>query len=182
MADLEKNTDKNLEANTRFDEEVVETQLEETIIKTRRVAKVVKGGRRFSFSVLVAVGDKDGRIGIGFGKANEVSDAISKASQNAKKNMKTIYLTKKKTVPHEIVGEFKGSKVIIRPAAPGTGVIAGGAVRSIMDAVGITDVLAKVLGSKNQVNVTKATINGLESLRNIKEIANRRGKKMNDLF
>ena len=183
MADLEKNTDKDFDSiNMQADDGVVEAQLEETIIKTRRVAKVVKGGRRFSFSVLVAVGDKDGRIGIGFGKANEVSDAISKASQNAKKNMQKIYLTKRKTVPHEIIGEFKGSKVIIRPAAPGTGVIAGGAVRSIMDSVGVTDVLAKVLGSKNQVNVTKATILGLQSLRNIKDVAARRGKKMADLF
>ena len=164
------------------EEEQIDSGLIEKIIKLSRVAKVVKGGRRFSFSALVAVGDKAGKIGIGFGKANEVSDAISKASQNAKKNLNTIYLTKKKTVPHEVIGEFKGSKVIIRPAAPGTGVIAGGAVRSLMDVVGVTDVLAKVVGSKNQLNVTKATLDGLISLKNIKDVANRRGKKMAELF
>ena len=171
MADRSKNND--------FENEV---NYQEKVIKLSRVAKVVKGGRRFSFSALVTVGDQNGSVGIGFGKANEVTDAISKASQNAKKNFKKIRLSKKKTVPHEIIGTFKSSKVIIRPATPGTGIIAGGAVRSIMDVVGVHDVLAKVVGSKNQLNVTKATMNGLESLMNIKVIAERRGKKITDLF
>lgn len=166
-------------------EEVHEESTEnyiEKIIKLSRVAKVVKGGRRFSFSALVAVGDKNGKIGVGFGKANEVSDAIAKASSDAKKNIKRIYLTKKKTIPHEIISIFKGSKVIMRPAAPGTGVIAGGAVRALMEACGVTDILAKVIGSKNQTNVCKASMNALLSLKNIKDIAKKRGKKMTDLF
>jgi len=154
----------------------------EKVIKLSRVAKVVKGGRRFSFSALVAVSDKNGRIGIGFGKANEVTDAIAKASSDAKKNIKKVYLTKKKTIPHEIISEFKGSKVIMRPAAPGTGVIAGGAVRALMEAVGVTDVLSKVIGSKNQTNVCKACVKALLSLKNMKVIAKRRGKKLSDLF
>lgn len=155
---------------------------EEKLIKVSRVAKVVKGGRRFSFSALVAVGDKNGKIGIGFGKANEVTDAITKAGNDAKKTIVKVNLTKKKTIPHEIIGRYKGSRVIMRPAAPGTGVIAGGAVRSVMEVIGVTDVLAKVLGSKNQLNVTKAAIDAMMSLRNIKEVAKRRGKSMNDLF
>jgi small subunit ribosomal protein S5 len=162
-------------------EETGDTYIEK-IIKLSRVAKVVKGGRRFSFSALVAVGDKNGKIGVGFGKANEVTDAIAKASSDAKKNIKKIYLTKKKTIPHEIISIFKGSKVIMRPAAPGTGVIAGGAVRALMEACGVTDVLSKVIGSKNQSNVCKASMNALLSLKNIKNIAKKRGKKMTDLF
>lgn len=154
----------------------------EKIIKLSRVAKVVKGGRRFSFSALVAVGDQSGKVGLGFGKANEVSDAISKANQDARKNFKKIYLTNKKSIPHDIIGRFKGSNVVIRPATPGTGVIAGGAVRMIMEAVGVHDVLTKIIGSKNQLNVAKATLNGLLSLRNIKEVAMTRGKRMIDLF
>lgn len=159
-----------------------EVNYQERVIQLNRVAKVVKGGRRFSFSALVTVGDQSGNVGVGFGKANEVTDAISKASQNAKKNIKKIFLTRKKTVPHEVIGRYKGSKVIIRPATPGTGIIAGGAVRSIMDVSGVHDVLAKVVGSKNKLNVTKATMDGLEALRNIKNVADRRGKKMTDLF
>lgn len=159
-----------------------EITMNEKVIKLSRVAKVVKGGRRFSFAALVVVGDKAGQVGIGFGKANEVADAISKAGQNAKKKMFKIILTKKKTIPHEVIGRYKSSKVIMRPAAPGTGVIAGGAVRSLMDVVGVNDILAKVLGSKNQLNVTKAALNGLLSLKNIKDVANRRGKKMSELF
>jgi small subunit ribosomal protein S5 len=154
----------------------------EKIIKLSRVAKVVKGGRRFSFSALVAVGDKNGRIGLGFGKANEVTDAISKASSDAKKNILKVNITKKKTIPHEVIGIFKGSKVIMRPAAPGTGVIAGGAVRSLMEACGVSDILSKVIGSKNQINVCKASMQALLSLRNIKDVAKRRGKKITDLF
>jgi small subunit ribosomal protein S5 len=154
----------------------------EKIVKISRVAKVVKGGRRFSFSALVAVGDGNGKAGLGYGKANEVSDAISKATQQAVKYMDKIKLTKHKTLPHEIIGKYKSSKVVMRPAAPGTGVIAGGAVRAIMEVVGVKDCLTKILGSKNQLNVAKAALNGLMSLRDIKEVASRRGKKMIDLF
>lgn len=170
---------KNLEIETT---EEVESNLSDKLIKLSRVAKVVKGGRRFSFSALVIVGDKAGKVGLGFGKANEVSDAIAKATNNAKKNMVFIYITKKKTIPHEIIGKYKTSRVIMRPANPGTGIIAGGAVRSIMEVVGITDVLAKILGSKNQLNVAKATLDALLKLRNIKLVAKARGKRMTDLF
>ena len=174
-----------LETKNFKDESVVEKgqdSYEEKLIKVSRVAKVVKGGRRFSFSALVAVGDKNGKIGIGFGKANEVTDAITKAGNDAKKTIVKVNLTKKKTIPHEIIGQYKSSRVIMRPAAPGTGVIAGGAVRSVMEVLGVTDVLAKVLGSKNQLNVTKAAVNAMMSLKNIKDVAKRRGKCMNDLF
>ena len=163
-------------------EEETSPDYTEKLIKLSRVAKVVKGGRRFSFSALIAVGDQNGKLGIGFGKANEVADAITKANQNARKNFVNVYLTKRKTIPHEIVGKYKGSKVVMRPASAGTGVIAGGAVRSIMEVAGVKDILTKILGSKNQLNVAKAALNGLLMLRNIKEVANRRGKKMVDLF
>ena len=176
MADFD---NKYLENTTTEEKEV---DVSDKVIKLSRVAKVVKGGRRFSFSALVAVGDKNGKVGLGFGKANEVADAIAKATNNAKKNMVNISLTKKKTIPHEIIGVYKTSKVIMRPAAPGTGVIAGGAVRSIMEVVGITDVLSKILGSKNQLNVAKATMAGLMKLRDIKTVAKARGKNIIDLF
>ncbi len=159
-----------------------EKKYKETIVNLSRVAKVVKGGRRFSFSALVAVGDENGNIGLGFGKANEVSDAISKATSDAKKNMKSVKLTKTKTLPHETIGKFKSSTVIMKPALPGTGVIAGGAVRAIMDVVGVHNVLAKVIGSKNQINVSKATLNGLHSLMTVKEVAKRRGKNIQEIF
>lgn len=171
---------KNLEIENVTEE--IDSNLSDKVIKLSRVAKVVKGGRRFSFSALVAVGDKAGKVGLGFGKANEVSDAIAKATNNAKKNMITVYLTKKKTIPHEVIGKYKTSKVIMRPATPGTGVIAGGAVRAIMEVVGVTDVLAKILGSKNQLNVAKATLDALTKLRNIKVVAKLRGKNITDLF
>ena len=170
-----------LEDRIGLEEEAKDT-LTEKIIKLSRVAKVVKGGRRFSFSALVSVGDGNGKLGIGFGKANEVADAISKANQNAKKNMTTIYLTKKKSIAHEIIGKYKTSRVVIRPASAGTGVIAGGAVRSIMECAGVHDVLTKVLGSKNQLNVAKAALDGLKRIRNIKHVAKKRGRKMAELF
>jgi len=156
-------------------------EIVEKLIKLNRVAKVVKGGRRFSFSALTVVGDQNGRVGYGFGKANDVAEAIRKSIEKAKKNMIDVPL-KKASIPHEIVGEYKSAKVLLRPAAPGTGVIAGGPVRLIMDACGVHDILSKSLGSKNTINITKAVFNGLESIYNAKKIAADRGKKLNEMW
>ncbi len=158
-----------------------EKEFVEKLIKLNRVAKVVKGGRRFSFSALVVVGDKNGSAGYGFGKANDVSDAIRKAVDKAKKNLIKVPL-KNNTIPHSEMCEFKSAKVIIKPAAPGTGVIAGGPVRAVMEAVGVHDILSKSLGSKNSINIVKAVFSGLENLMDAKKIANDRGKTLKDMW
>jgi len=138
--------------------------LVEKVVSIRRVAKVVKGGRRFSFNVLVVAGNGKGSAGIGFGKANEISAAITKALTHAKKSFVSIQM-KDASIPHEAIGKFKAGKVLLKPASPGTGVIAGGSVRALCEAFGIKDILTKCLGSRNPINVIKAALVGLERLR-----------------
>ena len=149
--------------------------LEETVVQVARVAKVVKGGRRFSFSALIVSGNHNGRVGIGFGKANEVSEAIRKATESAKKRMVDVAIHEN-TIPHEVLGQFGGGRVLLKPASPGTGVIAGGGVRAVIEAAGIRDVLAKSLGSSNPANVVKATLDALTTLRPKDAIFKIRGK------
>lgn len=148
----------------------------EKVVFINRCAKVVKGGRRFSFSALVVSGDQDGKVGFGFGKAKEVAECIRKASESSKSNMIGVAI-KENTIPHEVIGEYGGGRVLLRPASPGTGIIAGGGVRAVVEAAGIKDILGKSMGSKNQANVVKATLEALKSLRTRSEIYKLRGKK-----
>lgn len=145
------------------------SDIEERVVDINRSSKVVKGGRRFSFSALVVAGDRKGRVGYSVGKANEVADAIRKASEGARKNM-TLVQMKADTIPHEVHGSFCGGKVMLKPASPGTGVIAGGAVRAVLELSGVRDVLAKSLGCGNNANVTKATFDALNQLRSREQV------------
>ena len=153
----------------------------EKLVKLNRTAKTVKGGRRMSFSALTVVGDKKGRIGYGFGKANDVTEAIRKSIDKAKSNLVTLPM-KNGTIPHEIIGKYKSSAVLLKPACPGTGIIAGGPVRAVMDATGLTDVISKSQGSRTSVNVVRATFNAVAELMDAKSIAQNRGKTLKEMW
>ena len=158
-----------------------ELELKDRLVYINRVAKVVKGGRRFSFSAIVVVGDGNGHVGLGLGKANEVQDAISKGIDDAKKNVVKVSLVKG-TVPHPIQAKYGASKVLLKPASPGTGLIAGGGVRAVLESAGVKDILTKSIGSSNPHNVVKATMKALLSLTDASEMAERRGLQIAELF
>lgn len=154
--------------------------LDQRVVDITRVAKVIKGGRRFAFRALIVVGNNNGKVGIGIGKARGVQDAIRKATERARNNMKDVTIVEG-TIPHEVLSKYGGARVMLKPASPGTGVKAGGGVRAVLEAVGIHDILTKSLGSSSKMNATYATFNGLLELKNVEEEAQRRGKSVADL-
>lgn len=157
-------------------------ELQERVVTINRVSKTVKGGRRMQLTALVVVGDGNGRVGVGMGKSQEVPNAIKKGVEDAKKNMFTVALTEDKTVPHDIYGEFGAGRVLIKPAVPGTGVMAGGPVRAIMELAGVQNVITKSLGTSNAMNIVKAAAEGLKSMETPEQVAARRGKTVAELF
>lgn len=159
-----------------------EETFEDKVIHINRVAKVVKGGRRFSFTALVVTGDHQGRVGLGHGKANEVPEAIKKATKNARKNLISVPIAEGATIPHEVMGEFGAGRVLIKPAKEGTGVIASATVRGILEACGFKNVRTKTLRSRNPQNVTKAVLDGLQQLRSFEDIAKTRGKDLAEIL
>ncbi len=170
-----------MERQRNFDKDPKEKEFVEKLVTLNRTAKTVKGGRRMSFAALSVVGDQKGRVGYGFGKANDVTEAIKKSIDRAKRNLITVPL-KNGTIPHDIIGKYKSSSVLLKPACSGTGIIAGGAVRAIMDAAGATDVLSKSLGSSSSVNVVRATFDAIEHLMDAATVAKNRGKTLDELW
>jgi small subunit ribosomal protein S5 len=173
LSTVERQVERNLEYESR--------ELKERVVEINRVAKVVKGGRRFSFTALVVIGDEVDRVGVGYGKAREVPLAISKAVDDAKKNLFQVPKSGT-TITHEILGRSDAARVLLRPASEGTGVIAGGGVRAVLELAGIRDILAKSLGNPNPINLLKATVNGLQSLRRPEEVAQTRGKAVHEIL
>lgn len=153
----------------------------EKLVKLNRTAKVVKGGRRFSFAALTVVGDRKGNVGYGFGKANDVTEAIRKSIDRAKRNMRKMPVLHG-TIPHDIIGKFKSAQVILKPACSGTGIIAGGPIRAVCEAAGVSDILSKSIGARNQINVVKATFDAIDCMMDARVVAKNRGKSIKDMW
>lgn len=175
-----RNNDRKNNNSKRFEKRPVEKEFEERTVKINRITKVVKGGRRMRFSALVVIGDKKGRIGFGTGKAKEVPDAIKKATEDAKHNVVKVNIVGT-TIPHDVVGRYGAGEVVLRPAATGTGVIAGGAVRAVLELAGLSDVISKCLGSRTAINAVRATFDGLQQLQTIKTVSLARDKKPSEI-